>query len=141
MATMTDEQRRRFLLEGTRTAILATVRANGRPHAAPVWFTLDGDDVLFTTAAATVKGRNLRRDGRATVVVDLQEPPYAYVMLSGTAMLSDDPGELRRVATAVGGRYMGANRAEEFGDRNAVAGELVVRLTPTTILSEGDVSG
>lgn len=138
---MTDEQRRRFLLEGTRTAILATVRANGRPHAAPVWFTLDGDDVLFTTAAATVKGRNLRRDGRATVVVDLQEPPYAYVMLSGTAMLSDDPGELRRVATAVGGRYMGANRAEEFGDRNAVAGELVVRLTPTTILSEGDVSG
>ncbi len=138
---MTDEQRRRFLLEGTRTAILATVRADGRPHAAPVWFTLDGDDVLFTTAAATVKGRNLRRDGRATVVVDLQEPPYAYVMLSGTATLSDDPGELRRVATAVGGRYMGANRAEEFGDRNAVAGELVVRLTPTTILSEGDVSG
>ena len=138
---MTDEQRRRFLLEGTRTAILATVRADGRPHAAPVWFTLDGDDVLFTTAAATVKGRNLRRDGRATVVVDLQEPPYAYVMLSGTTTLSDDPGELRRVATAVGGRYMGANRAEEFGDRNAVAGELVVRLTPTTILSEGDVSG
>ena len=47
---MSDEERRAFLSAGTRTGILSTVRRDGRPHAAPIWFVLDGDDIVFTTA-------------------------------------------------------------------------------------------
>jgi PPOX class probable F420-dependent enzyme len=132
---MTDEQRRAFLLDGTRTGILATVRKDGRPHAAPIWFTLDGDDVLFTTNTETVKGRNLRRAGRALLVVDEATPPYDFVTIEGPVEISEDLDEMLHWATILGGRYMGAEQAEGFGRRNAVRGELLVRLRPDKIVA------
>lgn len=137
---MTDDQRRAFLLAGTRTGVLSTVRADGQPHAAPVWFTLDGDDVVFTTGASTAKGRNLRRDPRAVITVDDSAPPYSYVIIRGQVELSDDLDALLRWATVLGGRYMGAERAEEFGRRNAVPGELLVRLHPDRIIAEANIA-
>jgi hypothetical protein len=47
---------------------------------------------------------------------------------------------LLRIATAIGGRYMGAGRAEEFGRRNAVPGELLVRLRPGRVIALADVA-
>ena len=40
----------------------------------------------------------------------------------------------------LGGRYMGADRAEEYGARNGVAGELVVRVRPAHIVSAFDLA-
>jgi PPOX class probable F420-dependent enzyme len=133
--TMTDDERRAFLLAGTRTGILSTVRADGRPHAAPVWFTLDGDDVLFTTGETTVKGRNLRRDGRAVLTVDESTPPFDFVSVDGHAELSEDLDEVLRWATILGERYMGPGQGKAFGKRNAVPGELLVRLRPERIIA------
>jgi PPOX class probable F420-dependent enzyme len=136
MATkMSDNQRRAFLLQGTRTGILSTVRADGRPHAAPIWFTLDGDDVIFNTGADTVKGRNLRRDPRAVLTVDESAPPFDFVTVEGHVEISEDLDEMLVWATALGGRYMGADVAEQFGRRNAVPGELLVRLVPDRMIA------
>jgi PPOX class probable F420-dependent enzyme len=137
---MTPEETRSFLLEGTRTGKLAIARADGRPHATPTWFTLDGDQLVLTTGETSVKAKAIRRDPRVAMCVDDQAPPYSYVMVEGIATLSDDLDELRRCATAVGDRYMGADRAEEFGARNAVPGELVVRITPTHIVARADIA-
>ena len=60
---MTGEGYRDFPLGRVRTATLATVRADGRPDAAPIWYHLDGETLVFTTGANTVKGRNMERDG------------------------------------------------------------------------------
>lgn len=141
MAAMSEDEWRAFLAEGTRTGRLATVRANGAPHVAPIWFLPDGDDLVFTTGADTVKGRNLRRDPRASLCVDDDRPPYAFVLVDGTVTLSGDPGQLLHWATRIGGRYMGEDRAEEFGRRNGVPGELLVRLTPTRVIAQRDVAG
>jgi PPOX class probable F420-dependent enzyme len=134
---MTDTQVTAFLAsEPPRTGKLATVRADGRPHVAPVWYVLDDDGtIVFNTGAATVKGRNLRRDPRASLCVDDERPPFSYVLVDGTAEISEDLTEVRRWATEIGGRYMGAARAEEFGARNGVAGELLVRLRPSRVVS------
>lgn len=140
MRQMTRDEARAFLLAGTRTAKLAVTRRDGRPHVVPVWFVLDGDDVLFTTGATTVKGLSLRQDGRVSLCVDDERPPYAYVRIDGHATLGEDPAELRRFATLIGGRYMGADRAEEFGARNAVPGELLVRVTPTRVQALDGIS-
>jgi PPOX class probable F420-dependent enzyme len=137
---MSDTERRSFMVEGTRTAKIATTRADGRPHVAPVWFVLDGDDVLFTTGETSVKGRTLRRDARVCVTVDDQEPPYAFVVVEGVAEISRDSDELVRWATAIGRRYMGADRAEEFGRRNAVPEELLVRVRPTHMVAIGGMT-
>ena len=137
---MTREETRAFLLHGTRTAKLAIVRADGRPHVTPTWFTLEGDDVVLTTHGTSVKARAIRHDPRVTMCVDDQAPSYSYVMVEGTATLSEDLDELRRCATAVGSRYMGADRADEFGARNAVPGELLVRIRPTRVIARADIS-
>ncbi|MCP9998854.1 PPOX class F420-dependent oxidoreductase [Streptomyces werraensis] len=137
---MTEEEWREFVSHGTRTGKLATVRADGRPHLAPIWFVLDGDDLVFNTGAATVKGRNLARDGRIALCVDDDRPPFAYVVLEGRARLSEEPGELRHWAARIGARYMGEDRAEEFGARNGVPGELLVRVRIDKVLAEKGVA-
>ncbi|MBM4832199.1 MULTISPECIES: PPOX class F420-dependent oxidoreductase [Actinomycetes] len=137
---MTEEEWRAFVSHGIRTGKLATVRADGRPHLAPVWFVLDGGDVVFNTGAATVKGRNLARDGRIALCVDDDRPPFAYVILEGRARLSEDVEELRHWAARIGARYMGEDRAEEFGARNGVPGELLVRVSIDKVLAEKGVA-
>jgi PPOX class probable F420-dependent enzyme len=138
---MTGDEVRDFLLEGTRTAKLAVVRKDGSPLVAPVWFVLDGDDLLFTTGNRTVKGYALRRDPRVALCVDDDRPPYAFVRIAGTVEISEDLDEVVRWATEIGRRYMGEERAEEFGRRNGVPGELLVRVKPERISSETDVAG
>jgi PPOX class probable F420-dependent enzyme len=132
---MTPDETRAFLLEGTRTAALATVRADGRPHVAPVWFTLDGDDLLFNTGEDTVKGANLRHDERVALMVDDEEPPFAFVSIEGSVSLSDDLDTMRLWATRIAARYMGEDQADAYGRRNAVPGELLVRVRPTKIVA------
>ncbi|MFJ1960743.1 PPOX class F420-dependent oxidoreductase [Streptomyces massasporeus] len=137
---MTDAQWREFVSDRTRTAKLSTVRADGSPHVAPIWFLLDGDEVVFNTGKKTVKGRNLVRDGRIALCVDDDRPPYSFVVLQGRARVSEDLDEVRHWATRIGARYMGEERAEEFGARNGVPGELLVRVTVDRVLAERDIA-
>jgi PPOX class probable F420-dependent enzyme len=130
-----------FLMRGTRTAKVATTMPGGQPHVMPVWFVVDGDELVFTTGADSVKGRNLRRDPRIALVVDEDVAPYAFVHIRGRVTISEDTDELMRFATEIGARYMGSDRAEEFGRRNAVPGELLVRVKPDRIIAEADVAG
>ena len=138
---MSREEAIGFLLSGTRTGKLATVREDGRPHVVPIWFVMEDNAVVFTTWHESVKLRNLAENSRASIVVDLEEPPYAYVVVEGTVTLSDDLDELRSFATRIGGRYMGADRAEEYGDRNGVPGEVVVRLHIEKIIAKDEIAG
>ena len=140
MEKMTETEWREFVTAGTRTGKAAVVRADGSAHVTPVWFTLDGDDLVFTTGSTGVKASALRRDPRLAICVDDQEPPYAFVMIQGAATLSADLGELRRWATVLGGRYMGAEQAEAFGARNAVPGELLVRLRIGKVIAYSDMA-
>jgi PPOX class probable F420-dependent enzyme len=131
---------REFLLAGTHTAKLGYTAGDGRPLIAPVWFTLDEGDVVFCTGATTAKGRSLQRDRRVAVCVDLEEPPYAFVQIQGVSELANDVAEARRISTILGGRYMGADRAEEFGARNGVPGELTVRVKATKVIAVLDAT-
>lgn len=129
MATnMSTDEWQNFVSHGTRTGKLSTVRADGSPHIAPIWFVLDGDDLVFNTGRDTVKGRNLLRDGRLALCVDDERPPFAFVVIQGRAEIDEEPERLRTWATRIAARYMGVERAKEFGERNGVPGELVVRV-------------
>ena len=82
----------------------------------------------------------MRRDPRVSLCVDEDEPPFHFVIIEGTATLTDEDPDLLYWATRLGGRYMGADRAEEYGRRNAVKGELLVRVTPQKILAYKNIS-
>lgn len=153
---MTREEWQAFLGEGTRTGKIAVVRKDGQPLVTPIWFLLDTvteegpdgpvehDELVLTTHSSGAKARILAREPRVCLAVDDQAPPYAYVQVQGTATLTpfeDDPATALAWTTRLGARYMGAERAEEFGRRNAVEGELLVRIRIDKVNAYDDVAG
>jgi len=137
---MTKEEYKEFLIQGTKTGKLATVKEDGRPHVVPIWFTLDEDNIVFTTGETSVKAKNMARDPRVSISIDDQTPPYSFVTIEGTASFSKDPQQLLYWATRIGGRYMGEDQAEAFGRRNASEGEILVTIEPTKIIAYKDVT-
>ena len=139
MAELTPEVRA-FLSEATRTGKLGWVAADGRPLVAPIWFVVEGDDLLFNTGADTAKGRAIARDPRLTICVDSEVLPFGFVQVQGDAVVSEDPQELLRSATDIARRYVGPELADQFGRRNGVPGELLVRLRPTKVIAQLDMT-
>jgi PPOX class probable F420-dependent enzyme len=129
-----------FLSAGTRTGMLGFVASDGRPLVTPVWFVVDDGELVFATHRDTPKYRALQRDPRVAICVDDPHPPYSFVQVQGVAAATDDPGDLLDNTTRTGARYMGADRADEFRRRNAVPGELVVRVRPTKVITGFDIS-
>ncbi len=141
MQAMTSAEYRSFLLDRSRTGKLATVCADGRPHIAPIWFDLDGDQIVFMTSEQSVKGRNIRRDPQASLCVDDETPPFSFVIIEGVAEVSDPtPEELLAWSTRIARRYMGDELAEAYGKRNAVPEELLIRITPTRIIARAGIA-
>ena len=130
-----------FLMEGTRTGKLSTVREDGHPHIAPIWFVWNEGKIIFCTMDSSVKAKNIRRNPQVSICVDDESPPYAFVIIQGTAKFSDNQKDLLKWNTILGGRYMGEKLAEVYGKRNTVEGSLLVEVTPTKMISEKDVAG
>lgn len=140
MEKMSKSEYLRFLETPARCGKLATIRADGRPHVVPVWFIPDSENLIFTAWHTSVKVTNIMRDNRVVMCIDEDTPPYHYVVLEGCAEVLDTSAEVtRQWAARIGGRYMGANRAEEFGARYGVDGEWVLRLIPDKVIAYKNV--
>ena len=140
MQDMTVDEIKTFLMTGTRTGKLATVRPDGRPHLVPIWFVLDGEDLVFTTWHESVKAVNMQRDPRVSICVDEEKPPYAFVMIEGTVTITEEAQARLYWTTRIAARYMGEDLAEAYGRRNSVAGELVVRIQPVKVIAKKDMA-
>lgn len=134
-------EERAFLLSGTRTGKLATVRADGRPHIVPVAFDLDEDTLIFLVKNSSVKARNMQRDPRVCLCVDVETSPYAYIQVEGTAKMSADLTALVYWGRRIVNRYDGPQRAEAYVKRAALAEERVIRLTVTKVLFRKNIGG
>lgn len=152
MAEMSEKEIRRFLMQGTFTGKLATVKKDGSSHIVPIWFVLDGsnkngkgdrkdDDIIFTTNGSSVKAKNIERDNRVSICVDDQTPPFSFVIVYGTAKIHHyKQNELFRFATRIARRYMGKDNAENYGRRNSAEGEVLVRIKAKRIIAEKDIA-
>jgi PPOX class probable F420-dependent enzyme len=147
MADMSTKEIRKFLLQGTLTGKLATVKKDGSPHVVPIWFILDdvdddnSVDIMFTTGSTSVKARNIRLNSRVGICIDDQTPPFSFVMIHGVAEIQEfNRNELLKWATKIAERYMGKDNAESYGTRNSAEGELLVRIKPLTIVAEKNIA-
>lgn len=141
MDNMTKAEYLAFLSTPARCGKIATVREDGRPHVVPIWFILDGETLVFTAWHTSTKMKNILRDGRVAICVDHDQPPFHYVLLEGRVELLDaSPEASRHWATIIGGRYMGADRADEFGKRNGIDGEWVMRMIPDKVTAYKNVT-
>jgi len=153
MAEMSEKEIRRFLMQGTFTGKLATVKKDGSSHIVPIWFVLDGSnkngngdrkdgDIIFTTNGSSVKAKNIERDNRVSICVDDQTPPFSFVIMYGTAKIHHyRQNELFRFATKIARRYIGKDNAENYGRRNSTDGEVLVRIKAKRIIAEKDIAG
>jgi PPOX class probable F420-dependent enzyme len=121
--------------------MLGFLASDRRPLVAPVWFIVDNGELVFNTGRASAKGLALDRDSRVVICVDDPHPPYSFVRVQGIATTHNGADDLLDIATRIGGRYMGADRATAFGQRNAVPEDLVVRVQPTKVNSAFNVAG
>ena len=141
MTEMDESEIIDFLMEGTRTGKLSTVREDGRPHVAPIWFVCNEGKIIFDTMDDSVKAKNIRRNPQVSICVDDESPPYAFVIIQGTAKFSDNQKNLLKWNTIIARRYMGEKLAEVYGKRNTVEGSLLVEVTTTKMISDNDVTG
>ncbi len=149
MPEMSKKEIRRFLMMGTFTGKLATVKKDGSPHIVPIWFVLESRnknggifDIIFTTDNTSIKARNIQRNNRVSICVDDQTPPFSFVIVNGTAKIYNiKRDELFRIARKIALRYMGKDKAEDYGRRNGTEGEVLVRIKPTKIIAAKDITG
>lgn len=138
---MNDAQVLDFLRAGAPTAHLATVRPDGRPHVVPVWFVVDGGDLVFVTHSSTVKAGNLRRTGYAAVSVDDPHPPFSFALVEGPVTLVDDIEQVRHWGEIGAARYIGAEAAAEYAGGEHFPDDLLCRVRAARLTGVAELAG
>jgi len=129
----------RAFVEESHLCVLSTVGADGAPHSAPMWYSIDGDDILMVSGVGSQKLRNIERDPRVAVVVDGRVRPYFALMIRGTA--TPDPmaaGDLRQI---LAGRYLDSKSAAAFVTSRRDAPGAVFRIIAERIAEYGTPPG
>ena len=149
MAEMSKAEIAKFLMQGSFTGKLATVKKDGSSHVVPIWFVLDNENnrhkvgnVIFTTGESSAKANNIRQDNRVSICVDDQVPPFSFVTIFGIAKVHPyKQKEVLKWATKIAERYMGKSNAEAYGRRNSEEGLIIVRIKPAKIIGENKIAG
>jgi len=109
-------QAERDFLHEPRYAVLGTTNENGSAHLTVMWYALEGDEIMFNTAAGRKKPENLARDPRASLMVP---DGHRFVRVEGTVRANDDQqvaqADIRKLAL----RYY---QSEERAQRDVDAG-------------------
>ncbi|MFE7778606.1 PPOX class F420-dependent oxidoreductase [Streptomyces sp. NPDC057445] len=111
---------------------LATIQPDGSPQVSPVWAKRDGEDVLISTTVGRRKEKNLRRDPRATVLVQPFDEPYTYGEIRGTATVTTEGGQ--QLIDELSMKYTGKRYAEFNPESGKDAPRVVVRITPRKVV-------
>jgi len=127
MPELTQDEIAAYLSEPGHDLILATVNDEGQPHAVPVWYIMDGGDIVFSTGYGGVKGRNMQANPKIAACVSQPADPIMFVSVQGDAVEVADVSEKRRLVSAIMRKYGDSDTPE--GD---MAGTLVVRIKART---------
>lgn len=91
---------------------VATVHPDGAPHVSPMWVDVEGDYILFNTAAGRVKEENLRRDPRVSLSCVDVENPYDRIVIHGRVVEFVEGDEAERCMDRLAKKYVGTDRFE-----------------------------
>nr|MDT0665772.1 pyridoxamine 5'-phosphate oxidase family protein [Micromonospora sp. DSM 115978] len=125
--------------------ILTTLKADGSPVSLPVWFVVLDRTVCLRTPSRTKKVRRIRKDSRASFVVESGERwvELCAVHLSGTVTEVDDEATKDRIDRALDEKYAGFRMpGSQVPDaaRELYADQTFLRLAPASRLLTWDNS-
>lgn len=127
-----------LFLAGPLIARIATVRPDGRPHIAPMWFWWDGTSMYMETPPDSVKANNLRANPACAITVDITEGGLRFksVILEGRAELLDDPAYARDMARRIYTRYLGEEGVRSPTPAGMINNpHVIIKLTPARMLT------
>ena len=132
MADMTQQEIAAYLAEA-HVAHLVTLRANGRPHVAPVWFLEDNGQAFVMADGNALKVRNIRRNPAVSLSIATDQRPLKYVVLTGEAQVAerDFAQMVERICVRYDGPVRGVEYAKELlaDDRMALIEIQLTRVT------------
>lgn len=131
MSDLTPEQVAGFL-ERPLVAVMVTLRADGSPHAIPIWYEYRNGEFIVFTSSTFQRVKNLRRDSRAAITISTHDEPYMYVSAEGPVVITSDG--VAETGLSIARRYMGEN-AQQFLDDVFDEHSVLLRLTPERILT------
>ena len=128
---MTPEERKAFLREH-RLAIVGAERKEAPPQLSPVYYVMDGDDLLISTTATRAKAKVIRRNSPVSVCVLGEQPPFPYLTVYGRGRIETE--DVVDVMMAVGGAMAGNPLPESvrptIEERAKKEQRVVLRVTP-----------
>ena len=131
---MTPEDIENFLKE-PHIANLATVRPDGSPHVAPVWFLYDGEQVIVMAEKSAVKVRNMQREPRIMLSIATDQTPYQYVLVSGKATITFDDEDETELLRTISVQYMGEVEGLEYAEKTGKELDFcIIRLRPEKLI-------
>ena len=136
---LTDQELMPFLQEGLWVAKLATYNKDGSIRMTPLTYATSEDgEIIFSTWQNSDAVRNVRRDGRASVLIDKADQPYAGVHYTGHAETGPETSTPEEHAQRFG-RYIGdADQAAKWYENltSLRLGErALIRFRPSTMVT------
>ena len=133
MAQMAYHEMEIYLKEA-RIADLVTLRQDGSPHIAPVWYQYRPGILYIMARKDSVKVRNIRRDTRVAVSIPKPDLPYQYVIIEGTATITHH--EIEKMVLEISVHYRGTEEGGKFAhDCLADGAMVVIEIAPTRTLT------
>jgi PPOX class probable F420-dependent enzyme len=139
---MIPEEHRPFL-ESHKVCVVGYARKSGPPSLTPIYYYVDGDEIVFSTTKARGKGRAVARNPELTIcVVDMNEP-YPYLMMMGTATVDETNAVnvMMKVGSVMTGRSVTEAVRPALEQRVKAEGRIGIRFTPTEFFKMQQMPG
>ncbi len=132
---ISDEQRE--FLKSHRLCVFAFNRRNGPPSLSPVYYFMDGDEIVISTTASRVKAKAVRRNPEVSLCVLDEKMPFPYLTVYGHARIEegDAAGVMKRIGEAMTGSPISEAALPTFEQRAKDEGRVVLRVKPAEVLS------
>jgi len=132
---MIPKERREFL-EKNRLAIVGVPRRAGPPHMTPVYYVLDGDEIIISTTASRFKGRAVRKNADVSLCVLGEQPPFPYLLVYGKGRIDEDGAvdAMMRIGERMTGNPIPESARPAVEERARKEGRVVLRVRPAAFL-------
>jgi PPOX class probable F420-dependent enzyme len=132
---ISDEQRE--FLESHRLCVFGFNRGSGPPALSPVYYFMDGDEIVISTTSSRVKAKAVQRNPEVSVCVLDEKLPFAYLTVFGHARVeeADAAGVMKRIGEAMTGSPIPEAALPALEQRAEKEGRVVIRIKPAKFVS------
>ncbi len=128
---MFDEQTRTVLSEPV-IVRLTTIRPDGYPHTIPVWFMLDGDELVLFSLRDNRKVKNALANPKGNIIIGGDPVGSPCYLIDGDLTVEEDPHH--HMASRITQHYEAPDKAQEYLQSWQNEDFVVLRLTPRRVV-------